>query len=201
MPDGSERTQRTPTFNTLTRERAFRHPTQDGSAYNVLNEFVAPHIESFNALFDDSGLSPGDGDGKGILSLALKDIGERVVFDGNGNEISENETYDWGNRMRSESKFIVRSNLMMHSAHCLVWIEKVTIARPMVPEKDIRALERRVFPSEVSLARISPTCHLPCSRFGSLSRYLYDPLTATSIVTRTFDVLPWADDPQTMLDR
>lgn len=107
MPDGSARTKRTPTFNTLTREHTFRHPPKDGSTYNILNEFVAPHIESFNALFDDSGLPAGDGDGKGLLSLAVKDIGERVVFDGNGNEISESGTLGWGNRMRSEFMFII----------------------------------------------------------------------------------------------
>jgi DNA-directed RNA polymerase I subunit RPA2 len=109
MPDGSVRTKRTPTFNTLEREHTFRHPPKDGSTYNILNEFVAPHIESFNALFDDSGLPAGDGDGKGILSLAVKDIGERVVFDGNG---SESGNSGWGNRMRSELMLIALSNNM-----------------------------------------------------------------------------------------
>jgi len=32
-----------------------------------------------------------------------------------------------------------------------VWIESVSIARPLVPDKDITANERKVFPSEVSL--------------------------------------------------
>lgn len=86
MPDGSERTCRKPTFDTLKREKSFRNPTKDGSSHSILNEFVTPHIESFNALFDDSGLPIGDGDGGGIISLAIKDIGERVVFDGNANE-------------------------------------------------------------------------------------------------------------------
>jgi DNA-directed RNA polymerase I subunit RPA2 len=90
-----------PTFNTLARERLFRSPPNDGSTYSILNEFVAPHIESFNALFDDSGLPPGDGDGRGLLSLALKDIGERVVFDGNGRIDSESGPAGWGNRIRS----------------------------------------------------------------------------------------------------
>ncbi|KAF8076706.1 hypothetical protein FPV67DRAFT_1472397 [Lyophyllum atratum] len=129
MPDGSARTTRTPTFNTLAREKAFRNPPKDGSTYNILNEFVAPHLESFNALFDDSGLPSGDGDGRGLLSLALKDIGERVVFDGTGQPNSEAGATGWGNRMR-------------------IWIEQVTIARPMVPDRDRDALERRVFPSE-----------------------------------------------------
>ncbi|RDB20093.1 putative DNA-directed RNA polymerase I subunit RPA2 [Hypsizygus marmoreus] len=123
MPDGSARSKKTPTFNTLLREHAFRNPPKDGSTYSILNEFVAPHIESFNALFDDSGLPAGDGDGRGLISLALKDIDERVVFDSPPSESG------WGNRMR-------------------IWIEQITIARPMVPDRDKDALERRVFPSE-----------------------------------------------------
>lgn len=98
MPDGTERAHRKPTFNTLERENAFRNPPKDGSVYNVLNEFVIPHIESFNALFDDSGLPLGDGDGRGLISLAIKDIGERVVFDGNGHGSDSR-----GNRIRSVS--------------------------------------------------------------------------------------------------
>ena len=88
--------ERTPTFNTLAREESFRNPQKQGTTYKILNQFVTPHIESFNALFDDSGLPTGDGDGKGLLSLGLKDIGERVVFDGTDGE-------GWGNRMRSRS--------------------------------------------------------------------------------------------------
>ncbi|CAA7258590.1 unnamed protein product [Cyclocybe aegerita] len=129
MPDVSKRTKRTPNFNTLEREKLFRSPPKDRVTYNILNEFVTPHIESFNGLFDDSGLPSGDGDGSGLLSLALKDIGERVVFDGNGQVGSESGPDGWGNRMR-------------------IWIEQVTIARPMVPDKDRTALERRVFPTE-----------------------------------------------------
>jgi DNA-directed RNA polymerase I subunit RPA2 len=86
-----------PTFNTLAREEAFRNPPKKGSTHSMLNEFVAPHIESFNALFDDSGLPSGDGDGRGLISLGLEDIGERVVFDGSGKADSNG----WGNRMRS----------------------------------------------------------------------------------------------------
>lgn len=97
MPDGSAPPNRVPTFNTLAREQAFRNPPKNGSTHNILNEFVAPHIESFNGLFDDSGLPFGDGDGRGLLSLALKDIGERVIF----GKMPENRE-QWGNRMRSK---------------------------------------------------------------------------------------------------
>ena len=36
----------------------------------------------------------------------------------------------------------------------IVWIEQVSIARPMVPERDKTATERRVFPSEVRRASL-----------------------------------------------
>lgn len=101
MPDGSEKMRRTPTFNTLAREESFRNPPKDGSTYNILNDFVAPHLESFNSLFDDSGLPSGDGDGRGLLYLSMKEIGERVVFDGTGKAGSENGPSGWGNRMKS----------------------------------------------------------------------------------------------------
>jgi len=90
------------TFETLKRERLFRHPPQNGASVPILNEFVIPHLESFNALFDDSGLPLGDGDGKGLLSLALKDVGERVVFSGTGVSGEEGGEKAWGTRMRSE---------------------------------------------------------------------------------------------------
>jgi DNA-directed RNA polymerase I subunit RPA2 len=91
------------TFNTLARESTFKHPPTGSSVFPILNEFVAPHIESFNALFDDSGLPFGDGDGLGLLSLAIKDIGERVVFDGARQSASGESNSGWGNRLSSEN--------------------------------------------------------------------------------------------------
>ncbi|KAI0254654.1 beta and beta-prime subunits of DNA dependent RNA-polymerase [Lactifluus subvellereus] len=130
MPDGSPGLSSSKhTFNTLARESAFRSPPSDNSTFPILNEFVAPHIESFNALFDDSGLPSGDGDGRGILSLAIKDIGERVAFDGAGQIAPGSIQRAWGNRLS-------------------IWIEQVTIARPMVPDRDRRAVERKTFPAE-----------------------------------------------------
>ncbi|KAI3616522.1 dna-directed rna polymerase i polypeptide 2 [Moniliophthora roreri] len=130
MPD-SGHIPRQPTFDTLRRENLFKNPPRKGSSYNILNEFVAPHIESFNALFDDSGLPSGDGDGKGLISLALKDIGERVVFDGTSGTVgSEGGPESWGNRMR-------------------IWIEQVTVSRPMLPDRNKYAKDdRKIYPSE-----------------------------------------------------
>ena len=95
MPDGSYSG-----FDTVKRESSFRHPTDKGHTIPILNEFVAPHIESFNALFDDSGLADGDGDGRGLLSLGIKDIGEKVVFD-HARKSDEAGRPSLGNRLTS----------------------------------------------------------------------------------------------------
>jgi hypothetical protein len=74
-------------FHTLTREAAFSYPPTDRSDVPALDELVAPHIESFNALMED-----GENGGKGLLALAVQDIGAKVVFDGKkpgtGNKLS-----------------------------------------------------------------------------------------------------------------
>lgn len=101
MPDNGPRTPYKSTFGTLEREKRFKSPPKNGHAVPILNEFVTPHLESFNALFDDSGLPQGDGDGRGLLSLGIKDIGERVVFDGKGALGSESGQRGWGNRLSS----------------------------------------------------------------------------------------------------
>lgn len=104
MPDGSPGLSSSKhTFNTLTRESAFRNPPTDNSTFPILNEFVAPHIESFNALFDDSGLPSGDGDGRGLLTLAIKDIGELVAFDGADQTAPGSIQKARGNRLSSKN--------------------------------------------------------------------------------------------------
>ncbi|KAI0340867.1 beta and beta-prime subunits of DNA dependent RNA-polymerase [Trametopsis cervina] len=128
MPDGSPRIPQS-TFNTVHREQNFKSPPKDGHVVPILNEFVTPILESFNSLFDDSGLPHGDGDGRGLLSLGVEGIGERVVFDGKGDIGSESGQRGWGNRLR-------------------IWYEQVSIARPMVSEKDQTAKVRKVYPSE-----------------------------------------------------
>ncbi|KAI0082549.1 beta and beta-prime subunits of DNA dependent RNA-polymerase [Panus rudis PR-1116 ss-1] len=132
MPDGSfpssSRLKTKDTFNTLARERNFKNPPKDGHVVPILNEFVTPHLESFNALFDDSGLPAGDGDGRGLLTLGIKDIGERVVFDGKGTVGEESGQRGWGNRLS-------------------MWYEHVSVARPMVAER-AQAANRAAYPSE-----------------------------------------------------
>jgi DNA-directed RNA polymerase I subunit RPA2 len=144
MPDSSSKH----TFNTLARESAFRSPPSNSYISPILNEFVAPHIESFNALFDDSGLPSGDGDGRGLLSLAIKDIGERVVFDGAEQAAAGSIQKAWGNKLDSKTS---RSLHAFCTEKFQVWIEQVSIARPMVPDRDKRATERKIFPAEVGI--------------------------------------------------
>lgn len=68
---------------TLKREALFKNPPKDKTAFPALQAAVAPHIESFNALFDEGGL----------LEHALNDIGVKTVFDGS----SENPPF--GNKL------------------------------------------------------------------------------------------------------
>jgi len=83
----SGRGERSRNENTAERKQSVRNPPKNVSTYPMrLNKFVTPHIESFSALFDDSGLPKGDGDGQGLLSLGLKDVCERVVFDRSGGQ-------------------------------------------------------------------------------------------------------------------
>jgi hypothetical protein len=81
----------TSTFKTLTRERQFRHPPTSASDVPALDELVKPHLESFNALIEDTGANAG---GKGLLQLGVEDIGEKAVFDGKGDE-----ERPWGNKI------------------------------------------------------------------------------------------------------
>ena len=82
------------TFKTLTRERQFRHPPINASDVSALDELVKPHLESFNALIQDTGDKFG---GKGLLQLGVEDIGEKSVFDGKG----EDER-PWGQKITCE---------------------------------------------------------------------------------------------------
>ncbi|KIM25180.1 hypothetical protein M408DRAFT_220951 [Serendipita vermifera MAFF 305830] len=119
-------------FETLKREKAFRNPPSKGHVNPILDQLAAPHIESFNSLFDDSGLERGDTDGKGLLTLGLRDIGQKIIFSGAGTS-PENPL----------------------GAKLAIWIEQVNVTRPMLSEKDRQATERRIFPSEARERLIS----------------------------------------------
>lgn len=69
LPTG---TQWTANFDTVRRETLFKHPPKDHTPYPALAEAIHPHINSFNALFDNSKL----------LEAGLKDIGAKSFLDG-----------------------------------------------------------------------------------------------------------------------
>jgi DNA-directed RNA polymerase I subunit RPA2 len=62
-------------YHTLRRERLFRNPPQDRTAYPALQEAISPHIESFNAVF-------GGGRSPGLIHHGLVDIGIKTFLDG-----------------------------------------------------------------------------------------------------------------------
>lgn len=62
-------------YNTLRREKLFRNPPIDRTAYPALQLAVDPHIESFNALFRTDGKP-------GLLDHALAEIGTKTFLDG-----------------------------------------------------------------------------------------------------------------------
>ncbi|KYK56919.1 DNA-directed RNA polymerase I 135 kDa polypeptide [Drechmeria coniospora] len=64
-------------YNTLRREKLFRTPPSDHTAYPALQSAIDPHLESFNNIFGDHGKT-------GLLAHGLADIGSRVFLDGDG---------------------------------------------------------------------------------------------------------------------
>jgi DNA-directed RNA polymerase I subunit RPA2 len=59
-------------FDTLRREDLFRNPPKDQTAYPALKAAIAPHVESFNALFG----------AEGLIAQSLLDIGTKTYLDG-----------------------------------------------------------------------------------------------------------------------
>ena len=73
----------------------------------------------------------------------MEDIGQKVVFDG-----QSSDQMPWGSKITCElSHPSERAHQLMQRPD---WIDKVIVAKPLVPEKDKLAVERRIFPTEVS---------------------------------------------------
>lgn len=89
------KTQQKYSFNTLERENRFKYPSTTSHDVPSLEELVAPHIQSFDALFADPAT------GKGLLELAVSDITSKVIYDGKGKEQGrlgnrlESKLYNW----------------------------------------------------------------------------------------------------------
>lgn len=86
-------------YDTLRRERLFRHPPKDRTAYPALAAAIRPHIDSFNALFEDTK----------VLEAALKDIGIKSFIDGSSGTPEEKASRrEDGRRAPKRNKLSVR---------------------------------------------------------------------------------------------
>ncbi|EEP76217.1 DNA-directed RNA polymerase I polypeptide 2 [Uncinocarpus reesii 1704] len=114
-------------YDTLRRERLFRNPPKDHTAYPMLAAAVRPHIDSFNALFDD---------GK-VLEAALKDIGTKTFLDG------VPETPELRRARREEGKKAPRRNRLS------VRITELFLEKAVLPASNkFSPRNREIFPAE-----------------------------------------------------
>lgn len=111
----------------------FEEPSSSRFEHQDLQSLVAPHIESFNALWsanpsvEPSGSSRTTfGEGVGLLEKSIRNIPPRVIFDA---AESERQQGRLGNRMELR-------------------VEGVNLARPTSTEKGRTALHSRVYPAE-----------------------------------------------------
>lgn len=84
-------------FRTLDRERAFTNPSTTETKYSAPQELVAPHYQSFDALFEGAPIGKNGevSQSHGLMDLGIKDLLPKVVFDGKG------EDGTLGNRLES----------------------------------------------------------------------------------------------------
>ncbi|KAF7846371.1 hypothetical protein BT93_L4490 [Corymbia citriodora subsp. variegata] len=108
-------------FDTLKRHNLFRNPPADKTAYPTLAAAIAPHIDSFNAIFADDGL----------LHHAIRDIGTKTFFDGNPNVDPVNED---GSR-------VTRNRLQVR-------VRQVFLEKSLLPPSNKIATKREVYPVE-----------------------------------------------------
>jgi DNA-directed RNA polymerase I subunit RPA2 len=106
-------------YQTLRREHLFRHPPRDRSAYPALQSAVAPHIESFNALFHQDG-------GPTLLDHALVDIGTKEFFDEDG---------DGSSGALGKNKLSIR-------------IKSVSLQKSEIPSTNKFAARTEIYPAE-----------------------------------------------------
>jgi DNA-directed RNA polymerase I subunit RPA2 len=101
-------------FDTVRREKLFRNPPQDHTAYPALQEAIAPHVNSFNALFEEGGL----------VAKALEDIGTVTFLDGdwqadpagkNKLEIKVKQVYLQKSMLPDNNKFSTRNREILPS--------------------------------------------------------------------------------------
>ena len=115
-------------YDTVRREKLFKDPPKDRTPHPSLLEAIAPHIDSFNALFDSSKL----------LEAALKDIGTKTFHD-----LPQASGRDEGEPPRRRNRLSVRI--------CEVFLDKAAL--PATNKLNIR--NRAIYPAECRERHVS----------------------------------------------
>lgn len=114
-------------YDVLRREHLFKNPPKDRTAYPALAASIKPHVDSFNALFEDSK----------ILQAGLKDIGTKTFIDG------EAETPEQKKARQAEGRKAPKRN-KLH-----VRIKEVFLEKPAIPPTNkFTTRNRNIYPSE-----------------------------------------------------
>jgi DNA-directed RNA polymerase I subunit RPA2 len=112
-------------FDTVRREKLFRNPPKDHSAYPRLDQAIRPHIDSFNAIFD-----------KKIIDSALQDIGTRTF-------VQPDETANQ-RALRDASEQPSRRPDRLH-----VRIKEIYLDKPQLPPSNKFSVRKReIYPAE-----------------------------------------------------
>jgi DNA-directed RNA polymerase I subunit RPA2 len=91
------------------RQRLFRNPPKDRTAYPTLAAAVDPHIESFDSIFAKGGL----------LDEAVRDIGTKIFLDGNPYERTEDAGPRNRLHVRIKELFFAKPVLPTSNKHAL----------------------------------------------------------------------------------
>ncbi|MCJ1309747.1 DNA-directed RNA polymerase I subunit RPA2 [Agyrium rufum] len=121
------KTKWTTEFDTVRREKLFRHPPKDRTAYPLLQEAFRPHIESFNALFHNDN----------HLQHALEDIGTKTFFENGETDEQRLAREAQGEPASPRNKISVR-------------LSNIYLERPRIPPSNKFCSEnkRKIYPSE-----------------------------------------------------
>ncbi|KAJ9315117.1 hypothetical protein DTO271D3_4570 [Paecilomyces variotii] len=114
-------------FDTLRRERLFRHPPKDKTAFPSLAAAIRPHVDSFNALFE----------GTKTLEAALKDIGTKTFLDGFPETAEQRKV-----RLAEGRKAPKRNRLNVRVKE--VYLEKAVLP----PSNKFTTRNRNIYPAE-----------------------------------------------------
>jgi DNA-directed RNA polymerase I subunit RPA2 len=126
-------------FRTLERQKEALEPSKKGPHHPRLAALGAPHVESFNSIFDLKG-------GPGILERAVQDIGKVVVFDQ-----WDPEDGSFGNKIECMLFWflVYQVNDESLTLKKTVWLSGVNVGKPTLESATGRgALHANLMPSE-----------------------------------------------------